>query len=132
MLVLTRKRQEQIRIGDNITVSILKIKGNTVRIGIEAPRDVRVVRGELPVFETMAEVTSEDGGSVETVEATPESAEEEATVSELEWVVMNRLATRKKACLPMRRRCFAAAAAANQRSRARVSAATELQVVAKD
>ncbi len=48
MLVLTRKRQEQIRIGDNITLTILKVKGNTVRVGIEAPRDVRVVRGELP------------------------------------------------------------------------------------
>lgn len=48
MLVLTRKHQEQIRIGDNITLTILRIKGNAVRIGIEAPREVRVVRGELP------------------------------------------------------------------------------------
>ena len=48
MLVLTRRLNEQIQIGDNITVSILRIKGNTVRVGIEAPRQVRVVRGELP------------------------------------------------------------------------------------
>lgn len=48
MLVLTRKRQEQICIGDNIVLTILRVKGNTVRVGIEAPRDVRVVRGELP------------------------------------------------------------------------------------
>ena len=48
MLVLTRKHQEQIRIGDNVTLTILKVKGNTVKVGIEAPRDVRVVRGELP------------------------------------------------------------------------------------
>ena len=48
MLVLTRKLNEQIQIGDNITVSVLRIKGNSVRIGISAPRDVRVVRGELP------------------------------------------------------------------------------------
>ena len=47
MLVLTRKRQEQIRIGDNITLTILRVKGNTVRVGFEAPRDVRIVRGEL-------------------------------------------------------------------------------------
>ena len=48
MLVLTRKLEEQIRIGDDITITILKVKGNTVRVGIEAPRAIRVVRGELP------------------------------------------------------------------------------------
>jgi carbon storage regulator CsrA len=48
MLVLTRKLQQQIKIGDNITVTILKVKGSTVRVGIAAPRDVRVVRSELP------------------------------------------------------------------------------------
>lgn len=48
MLVLTRKMNEQIQIGDDITVSILRIKGNAVRVGIQAPRQVRVIRGELP------------------------------------------------------------------------------------
>ena len=48
MLVLTRKQNEKIKIGDDIVVSVLKIKGNTVRLGIEAPKEVRVVRGELP------------------------------------------------------------------------------------
>jgi carbon storage regulator CsrA len=48
MLVLTRKLQERICIGENITVTILRVKGQQVRIGIEAPRDVRVIRGELP------------------------------------------------------------------------------------
>ncbi len=48
MLVLTRKLQEQIRIGDDITITILRVKGNTVRVGIAAPRAIRVVRGELP------------------------------------------------------------------------------------
>lgn len=47
MLVLTRKLDEAIQIGDDIKVTILRVKGNTVRIGIEAPRDVRVVRDEL-------------------------------------------------------------------------------------
>ena len=51
MLVLTRKRDEQIRIGDDITISILRVKGNTVRVGIEAPRAIRVVRGELSPHE---------------------------------------------------------------------------------
>lgn len=48
MLVLTRKLQEQIRIGDNVTITVLRVKGQAVRIGIEAPRELRVVRGELP------------------------------------------------------------------------------------
>lgn len=48
MLVLTRKLQQQIKIGQQITVTILRVKGQTVRVGIEAPRDVRVIRGELP------------------------------------------------------------------------------------
>ena len=48
MLVLTRKQNEKIKIGDDIVVSVLKIKGNTVRLGIEAPKNIRVVRGELP------------------------------------------------------------------------------------
>jgi len=48
MLVLTRKTQERIQIGDNVTVTILRIKGKTVSVGIEAPRQVRVIRGELP------------------------------------------------------------------------------------
>ena len=47
MLVLTRKLQEEILIGDNIKVTLMRVRGNTVRIGIEAPRDVRIVRGEL-------------------------------------------------------------------------------------
>ena len=47
MLVLTRKIEEQIRIGNDITISILRVKGNTVRVGIDAPRSIRVVRGEL-------------------------------------------------------------------------------------
>jgi len=48
MLVLTRKLQQQIKIGEQIIVTILRVKGNTVRVGITAPREVRVIRGELP------------------------------------------------------------------------------------
>jgi len=48
MLVLTRKLHEQILIGSDITVTIVRVHGNAVRIGIEAPRHVRVIRGELP------------------------------------------------------------------------------------
>jgi carbon storage regulator CsrA len=47
MLVLTRKHQEKIRIGDHIVITVLKTKGKTVRLGIEAPTEVPVIRGEL-------------------------------------------------------------------------------------
>ena len=47
MLVLSRKTGQQILIGDNITITILQVKGRTVRVGIDAPADVRVLRSEL-------------------------------------------------------------------------------------
>ena len=47
MLVLTRKLNEAIQIGDHIKVTVLRVKGNSVRIGIEAPRDIRVLRAEI-------------------------------------------------------------------------------------
>jgi carbon storage regulator CsrA len=48
MLVLTRKLQQQIKIGEEVTVTILRVKGNSVRVGIQAPRSLRVARAELP------------------------------------------------------------------------------------
>lgn len=47
MLVLSRKQDQEILIGDQIKITVLKSRGNTVRLGIEAPREVKVVRGEL-------------------------------------------------------------------------------------
>ena len=47
MLVLTRKETEQIVIGDDIVITVNRINGNRVAIGIEAPREVSIVRGEL-------------------------------------------------------------------------------------
>jgi carbon storage regulator CsrA len=58
MLVLTRKIDEQIVIGDNIKITVIKVRNNQVRIGISAPRDVRVLRGELEPKE--AEATQSD------------------------------------------------------------------------
>lgn len=48
MLVLSRKVGDKIRINDNITVTVLKCQGSTVRIGIEAPAEVKILRAELP------------------------------------------------------------------------------------
>ena len=50
MLVLSRKRNEQVLIDGQITIEVLQIKGNTVRLGISAPRDVKVMRGELKPY----------------------------------------------------------------------------------
>lgn len=47
MLVLSRNPDEGILIGDNIRVSIVRVQGNKVRLGIEAPKDVRVLRDEV-------------------------------------------------------------------------------------
>ena len=47
MLVLSRKIGEKLVIGDNITVVVSRLAGNRVTLGIEAPADVRIVRGEL-------------------------------------------------------------------------------------
>lgn len=47
MLVLSRKEGEQLLVGDNIVLTINRISGNRVAIGIDAPRDVQIVRGEL-------------------------------------------------------------------------------------
>lgn len=46
MLVLSRKVEEKIHIGDDITITVVRVKGQTVKLGIEAPRDMRVRRGE--------------------------------------------------------------------------------------
>jgi carbon storage regulator len=47
MLVLTRKRMEKLYIGGDICVTVVRLEGGQVRLGIEAPRDVPVVRAEL-------------------------------------------------------------------------------------
>lgn len=47
MLVLSRKQQQQIQISDRITVTILRVKGQTVRLGIEAPEGIRILRSEI-------------------------------------------------------------------------------------
>ena len=48
MLVLTRKKSETIRIGEDIVIKVIRTGRGAVKIGVQAPADVRVVRGELP------------------------------------------------------------------------------------
>jgi carbon storage regulator len=47
MLVLTRKSEEAVRIGEHIKITIVEIKGNQVRLGIEAPLNIPVYREEI-------------------------------------------------------------------------------------
>lgn len=47
MLVLSRKLTESIVIGDRVVVTVLEIRGNRVRIGIDAPKEIHVLRSEL-------------------------------------------------------------------------------------
>ena len=47
MLVLSRKRSERIRIGDNIVITVVRLGPDNVRLGIEAPDDVAILREEL-------------------------------------------------------------------------------------
>ena len=66
MLVLTRKSNQSIMIGDDIEVSVLAIMGEKVRIGIQAPRDVQVFRKEV-YLEIQEEAAAE--GAREEVDA---------------------------------------------------------------
>ena len=47
MLILTRRINESLRVGDDVTVTVVAVKGNQVRIGINAPKDVEVHREEI-------------------------------------------------------------------------------------
>lgn len=62
MLILTRRVGETLMIGDEVTVTVLGVKGNQVRIGVNAPRDVAVHREEI--FERIKR-EEQDGGSTQ-------------------------------------------------------------------
>lgn len=47
MLVLTRKSEQKIKIGNDIVITVLKVQGEQVSLGIEAPKNVKVIREEL-------------------------------------------------------------------------------------
>lgn len=47
MLILTRKKNEDILIGDNIVVTIVEVRGDTVKLGIEAPNEIAIDRREV-------------------------------------------------------------------------------------
>jgi len=59
MLILTRRTGETLMIGDEVTVTILGVKGNQVRVGVNAPRDVAVHREEI--YERIKREQAEQG-----------------------------------------------------------------------
>jgi carbon storage regulator len=65
MLVLTRKSNQSIMIGDDIEVSVLAIMGEKVRIGIDAPRDVPVFRKEVYVEIQAGRDAGEEDGEID-------------------------------------------------------------------
>ena len=60
MLILTRKSGESLMIGEDISVTVLGVKGNQVRIGIDAPKDISVHREE--VFDKIKDKSEENNG----------------------------------------------------------------------
>ena len=58
MLILTRKKDESLRIGDDIVITVVSVSGGHVRLGIEAPRDLAVHRSEI--YEKIANAAQDD------------------------------------------------------------------------
>jgi carbon storage regulator CsrA len=78
MLVLSRKLNESIQIGDRITLRVVQIRGNRVRLGIVAPAEVRIMRQELESQEPAAVAATSEATATE--EAAAEDAPEPAVV----------------------------------------------------
>lgn len=65
MLVLSRKIGEKIHVGNDITIEVRRVAGNRVTLAVDAPREMRILRGELQAaaLEIELEVQNEDGSS---------------------------------------------------------------------
>ncbi len=66
MLILTRKKNETLRIGDDILITIVDVQGDQVRLGITAPRDVSILRQEL--YETVKDSNTQAALTVQNID----------------------------------------------------------------
>ena len=82
MLVLTRKSNQSIMIGDDIEVSVLSVMGEKVRIGIQAPRDIPVFRKEVYLEIQQERVAAGEQGSDETREQVDEALRKLGTAAD--------------------------------------------------
>jgi carbon storage regulator len=72
MLILTRRVGETVMIGNDVTVTVLGVKGNQVRVGVDAPRDVAVHREEI--FERIKREENDGSGATTSTTSTARSA----------------------------------------------------------
>ncbi|MDR0707957.1 MAG: carbon storage regulator CsrA [Treponema sp.] len=71
MLILSRKVNEKIMIGDDIAISIIEIKGDQIRIGVDAPRSVKVFRQEvIAEIKAANKAASESGADLPALDIT--------------------------------------------------------------
>ena len=95
MLVLSRKSGEKIHVGNDVVIEIKRVTGSRVTIAIDAPRDVRILRGELKTaataFEDTADAASPTGA--ESGEAEPAGIKDEPAKAAQSYIVSHQQVT---------------------------------------
>lgn len=74
MLVLSRKLNQSIHIGDGISIRVVRIKGNSIQLGIDAPKEVHVVRSELLERDAREPASAELLAALQVISQSPRDA----------------------------------------------------------